>query len=158
MTSYQEKQDRLIELMKETQSYKTDDPWDTSYERRRAVEDFLYGPDSITNCGCGSPEKTLQIVLDALDYCALEGLPERTAFLQEKFGVEYVSDNGLVQLLFYVLTDKDFTQHGGSVNGSWLTDAGKVFRALLNLHLNEPDTEQLLNWEFDIDFEAILKS
>lgn len=148
MTSYQENQNRLIELMKETQSFKSDDPFDTHYERRMATEEFLYGPESIPNCGCGSPEKTLQNALDALDYAALDGLSERTAFLQDKFGVGYTSDDGLVQLLFYVLTEKGYIQHGGGVNGSWLTDAGKIFRALLDYHLNEPDSE--------LDFEAIL--
>lgn len=144
--------------MKETQSFKNDDPFDTYFHRRMAVEDFLFEPQSLPNCGCGNPEKTLQSALDALDYCALDGLPERTAFLKEKFGAEYASDDGLVQLLFYVLTEQGYIQHGGSVNGSWLTDAGKIFRALLDFHLNEAESDQQLNWEFELDFEAIIKA
>jgi hypothetical protein len=156
MTTYAENQAQLIELMKATQSFKDDDPFDTHFERKAAVEEFLHSSVSIPNCGCGDPELTWQTALDALDFCAVKGLDERKAFLKEKFGVEYVSDAGLVQLLFYVLSDKAFIEHGGSVNGSWLTDAGKAFRALLHLHLNEPDAEQQLNWEFDIDFDALL--
>lgn len=153
---YAENQKRLVEILKETQSYKSDDPFDTHYERKAAFEVFLLGPDSIPNCGCGEPDNTLLKVLDALNLCALKGTEERKAFTREKFDVEYVSDDGLVQLLFYVLDDKQFIQHGGGVGYSWLTDAGKVFRALLNLHLNEPDAEQQFNWEFDIDFDAVL--
>jgi hypothetical protein len=156
ITSYTENQKRLVETLKSTWSYKSDDPFDTYYERRTALESFLLSPDSTTNCGCGNPDETLKFVLTALDYCALDELDERKGFLQEKLGVEYVSDNGLVQLLFYVLNDKGYTQHGGGINGSWLTDAGKVFRALLKMYFNEPDADQMLNWEFDIDFNAII--
>lgn len=154
--NYAENQKRLVEELKATQSFKNDDPFDTHYERKAAFEVFLLGPDSIPNCGCGEPDSTLFKVLDALNLCALEGTEARKTFTQEKFGVDYVSDDGLVQLLFYVLDDKGFIQHGGGVGYSWLTDAGKVFRALLNLHLNEPDAEQQFNWEFDIDFDAVL--
>ena len=158
MTSFyaSENQKRLIDLLIATQSYKGDDPFDTHYERRTSFEDFLYGPDSVTNCGCGKPDKTLLLVMDALNLCAIDGTEERKIFTQEKFAVDYVTDNGLVQLLFYVLHDKEFIAHGGSVGYSWLTDAGKVFRVLLDQYLNEPDAQQMLNWEFDIDFGAVL--
>ena len=157
MTShYAENQKRLVDLLVATQSFKNDDPFDTYHERRASFEVFLYSSDSVTNCGCGNPDKTLLLVMDALNLCAISGLEERKAFTQERFGVDYVTDNGLVQLLFYVLSDKEFIQHGGGVGYSWLTDAGKAFRVLLNQHLNELDWEQQLNWEFDIDFDAVL--
>lgn len=157
MTSnYAENQKKLVDLLIATQSFKNDDPFDTYHERRASFEVFLYSSDSVTNCGCGNPDKTFLLVMDALNLCAIDGLEERKAFTQERFGVDYVTDNGLVQLLFYVLSDKEFIQHGGGVGYSWLTDAGKVFRALLNQHLNELDWEQQLNWEFDIDFDAVL--
>jgi hypothetical protein len=157
MTSYYaENKKRLVDLLIATQSFKNDDPFDTYHERRASFEVFLYSSDSVTNCGCGNPDKTFLLVMDALNLCAIDGLEERKIFTQEKFGVDYVTDNGLVQLLFYVLHDKGFIQHGGSVGYSWLADAGKVFRALLDLFVNEPDSEQQLNWEFDIDFEAVL--
>lgn len=156
LNHYAENQKRLIEVMKGTQSFKNADPFDTHYERRAAVEAFLLGPDGVPNCGCGDPDRTLFKVLDALNLCTIDGLEERKTFTQEKFGVDYVTDDGLVQLLFYVLDDREFIQHGGGVGYSWLTDAGRVFRALLSMYLNEPDAEQLLNWEFDIDFDAVL--
>lgn len=155
-THYAENQTRLVEILKATQSYKSNDPFDTLYERRAAFEAFLLGTDSIPNCGCGDPDSTFRLVLDALNLCTIEGTEERKAYTQEKFGMDYVTNNGLVQLLFYVLDDKEFIEHGGGVGYSWLTDAGKVFRALLHLHLNEPDSEQQLNWDFDIDFDAVL--
>jgi hypothetical protein len=154
--NYQENQNRLVDIMKATQSFKDTDPFTTNYERRNAFEDFMSGPDSIPNCGCGDPNETLIKVLDALNLCALKGTEERKTFTQEKFGVDYVTSDGLVQLLFYVLDDKEFIQHGGGVGYSWLSDAGKVFRALLDQYLNEPDAEQLLNWDFEIDFDVVL--
>lgn len=154
--NYQENQNRLIDIMTATQSFKDTDPFNTHYERRTAFEDFLSGPDSIPNCGCGDPSETLIKVLDALNLCAIKGIEERKTFTQEKFGLDYVTNDGLVQLLFYVLDEKEFIQHGGGVGYSWLSDSGKVFRALLDQYLNEPDSEQLLNWEFDIDFDAVL--
>lgn len=154
--NYQENQNQLVDIMKATQSFKDTDPFNTNYERRTAFEDFLSGPDSIPNCGCGDPDETLIKVLDALNLCAIKGTEEREIFTKEKFGVHHVTNDGLVQLLFYVLDDKGFIQHGGGVGYSWLSDAGKVFRALLNQYLNEPDVEQLLNWDFEIDFDAVL--
>lgn len=156
MKTYRENQKRLVDVLKATQSFKDNDPFNTQYERRTAFESFLSSPDSIPNCGCGDPDETLVKVLDALNLCAIKGTEQRKDFTQEKFGVDYVTNDGLVQLLFYVLDDKEFIQHGGGVGYSWLSDAGKVFRALLNQYLNEPDAEQLLNWDFEIDFEAVL--
>ena len=155
-THYAENQKRLIEVMKATQFFKSDDPFYTNQERRTEVESFLLSPDGVPNCGCGDPDSTFRVVLDALNLCAIKGTEERKTYTQEKFGVDYVTNDGLVQLLFYVLEEKAFIQHGGGVGYSWLSDAGKVFRALLHLHLNEPDAEQQLNWEFDIDFDAVL--
>jgi hypothetical protein len=43
-----------------------------------------------------------------------------------------------------------------SIGGSYLTDGGKAFRAILHMYLNEPDTDQIANGEFNIDFDAIL--
>lgn len=122
---YEENQKRLVEALKATQSYTASDPFATYYGRREAFEDFLYGPDGLPNCGCGDPDNTLQAFVEALDFCSLKDNDERTAYLQEKFGVEHVSSDRLVQLLFYVLDDKAYIEHNYSIDGSSLTDAGK---------------------------------
>ena len=153
---YEENQKRLVEELKETQSYKVAEPFSTYYARREAFESFLYGPNGLPNCGCGSPDDTLMAFMEALDFCALKDNDERAAFLQEKFGVKYVTEDRLVQLLFYVLDDKEFIEHNYSIGGSYLTDAGKVFRAILTMYLNEPTTEQIANKVFGIDFDAAL--
>jgi hypothetical protein len=154
---YEENQKRLVEALKETQSYAdSEDPFRAYFGRREAFESFLYGPDGFPNCGCGDPEDTLKAFVDALDYCALKDNDEREAHLQEKFGVDYVSNDRLVQLVFYVLDDKAFIEHNFSIGGSYLTDAGKVLRAIFEMYFNEPTTDQIADEAFDIDFDAVL--
>lgn len=153
---YEENQKRLIEELKATQSHLVAEPFAMYFERREAFETFLHDPDGIPNCGCGESDSTLQAVLDALDYCALKDSDVRQTFLKEKFGVDYVSNNRLVQLLFYVLDDKAFIEHNFTINGSYLTDAGKALRAILTMYLNEPTTEQIANKIFGIDFNTAL--
>lgn len=153
---YEEEQKRLVEALKETQSYTEPDPFATYYGRREAFESFLYGPDGLPNCGCGSPDDTLQAFVEALDYCALKDKDERYAYLQEKFGVDYVTRDRLVQLVFYVLDDKGFIEHEYSIGGSYLTDAGKVLHAIFKMYFNEPTTKQIADKVFGIDFDAAL--
>ena len=152
----EENQARLVEALKATQSYTAADPFATYYGRREEFESFLYGPDGLPNCGCGDPDDTLQAFVEALDFCSLKDNDERRAYLQEKFGVEYVSSDRLVQLLFYVLDDKGYIEHNYSIDGSYLTDAGKVLHAIFKMYFNEPTTEQIANKVFGIDFEAAL--
>jgi hypothetical protein len=155
-TEYEDNQARLVELLKITQSLTGRHEFATYYSRREAFESFLYGPDGLPNCGCGDPDDTLQAFLEALDYCALKDNDERTALLKEKFGVENVTEDRLVQLVFYVLDNKGFIEHNYSIGGSYLTDAGKALRAILTMYFNEPDTEQIAKGEFNIDFDAAL--
>jgi hypothetical protein len=153
---YEENQKRLVEALKATQSFVGREPFATYYQRREAFESFLYGPDGLPNCGCGNPDDTLQAFMEALDYCALKDNDERKALLKEKFGVEYVTDDRLVQLLFYVLDNKEYIAHEYSIGGSYLTDAGKALRAILTMYLNEPTTEQIADKVFGIDFDTAL--
>lgn len=153
---YENNQKRIVDLLKETQSYKEADPFSTYHRRKEEFEMFLDGPDGLPNCGCGSPEETAQAFMEALDYCALKDQDERHAFLMDKFGVEYITDDRLVQLLFYVLDNKGYIEHNFSINGSFLSDAGKALRAVLTMYLNEPSTEQIANKVFGIDFASAL--
>ena len=89
-------------------------------------------------CGCGQPEAALRYVRDALRLVALESpddsptwdnwydtvyLPAVRAVFKENIGAEY--------LMWYLLTDKELLEHGGSVPG-WLTDLGERVLADLN--------------------------
>lgn len=94
--------------------------------------------------------------MEALDYCALKDNDERDAYLQEKFGVEHVSGDRLVQLVFYVLDDKGYIEHDFSIGGSYLTDAGKVLHAIFKMYFNEPTINQIADKKFGIDFDAAL--
>lgn len=154
---HEDNQKRIVEALKETQSYADpEDPFRTYYVRREAFESFLYGPDGFPNCGCGDPEETLKAFVDALDYCALKDNDGRKAHLQDKFGVDYVSSDRLVQLVFYVLDDKAFIEHNFTIGGSYLTDAGKALRAIFDMYFNEPNIDQIADGAFNIDFDAVL--
>lgn len=153
---YEENQKRLVEVLKTTQSYVDSDPFVTFYERRDAFESFLYGPDGLPNCGCGNPDDTLQAFVEAMNYCALKDNDERKAYLQEKFGAEYVSDDRLVQLVFYVLDNKSYIEHNYTIGGSYLTSAGKVLLAIFKMYFNEPTVDQIADEMFNIDFDAVL--
>ena len=122
-----------------------DDPYEYNalearIRRSEAFRDILLTAYPILGyCGCGTPEATLETVLRALDYCALSdglrGEPERAVFLREHFGVEHITDSGLVQFLFYILLTLDLLEHNYTLNLALLTKEGEIFRELLADHL-----------------------
>lgn len=158
MTTYDEKQKQLVDDLIETQSYVSDDPFGTYEERKSLFSTFLYSDSGLPCCGCGDPESTLLSIANALTICSTDGVEERKALMQEKFKTEYVSNDPLLQMLFYVLDEAGYTTHGGSVNYCWLTDAGKVMLPLLKrfLDIDGLTTNQIADGDIDFDFEAIL--
>lgn len=66
-------------------------------------------------CGCGQPEKVLAELIATLDWAASD-LASRPMY-----------EGPLLPL--YVLDQVGFTEHGGSVFGSWLTDEGREWLA-----------------------------
>lgn len=118
-----------------------DDPYTSEYihaviDRCEAFEEVLLRDYPILGyCGCGSPEKTVDTILKALRYCALDTYAylesERAVYLREHFGTGYVSDDGLVQFLFYSLDVMGLTRHSYALNASTLTPTGEVFLELL---------------------------
>lgn len=158
MTTYDEKQKQLVADLIETQSYVEDDPFGTYEERKSLFSTFLYTDSGLPCCGCGDPESTLLAIVNALTICSMDGVEERKALMQEKFKTEYVSNDPLLQMLFYVLDEAGYTTHGGSINYCWLTDAGKVMLVLLKrfLEIDELTGDQIFEGNFEIDFETIL--
>ena len=153
-------QKEIVAQLIATTTYEEHDPFRTYQKRDDDFASFLAGPLGLPGCGCGKPENTLLSFLNALEYCALTDQKKRSTYLKRKFGVAHVSDNSLVQLLFYVLDEKHFIEHDFSLNGSTLSDAGKVLRVLLKRHLgmNAPTNAQIVEWKFDIDLDSILAS
>lgn len=78
-------------------------------------------------CGCGDPGKAWQAVLDALEYAGTDHMKRN--YNREWSGAEW--------FLHYVLDDIELTDHGGSVCGAWLTDAGKEVLAFLRKYGHE---------------------
>jgi hypothetical protein len=107
---------------------------DAAVSRLEAFEEVLLRDYPILGyCGCGSPEKTLADLLKALEYCNLDTEldGERAKFLLEHFNTDYVSDNGLLQFLFYMLITMNLISHNYSLNATTLTPTGEVFYELL---------------------------
>lgn len=76
-------------------------------------------------CGCGLPEETYRTLLFMLEWCKdhqpLESLRER------------ITDEGARYWLLYDLDRLGLTQHGGSVDGSWLSEKGRAVMEALRL-------------------------
>lgn len=78
-------------------------------------------------CGCGKPEEALTFMRDVMrhihclqsdDFLSAEEAFEDWVKEGQKIGSE-----GALYFAYYVLDDKQLTEHGGSVPG-WLTPAG----------------------------------
>ena len=69
-------------------------------------------------CGCGCPEDACAALLRML---RLHPMYEHW----QEFA-EWVPDDGIRYLLLYQLDRLELTEHGGSVDGGWLTDKGKT--------------------------------
>jgi hypothetical protein len=64
---------------------------------------------------------------------------ERAKFLLEHFNTDYVSDNGLLQFLFYMLITMNLISHNYSLNAATLTPTGAVFYELLEDYMERGD-------------------
>ena len=158
MTSYEEEQERLIDALAETQSFESDDPSATYHEHREAFETFLHGPDGIPLDTLGDPVLTLFGALKTLDYCMIETVEDSKAFIRGQFGMEMenIPHNSVWGMFFKLMETKGYLDSEGGLENSALNPAGKVFRALLRNYLNEPTSEQIQNWEFDIEIDDAL--
>lgn len=92
--------------------------YETKYEAIRSKLDL---------CGCGDPIGNHEFIISCLK--ARKELYSGTHILDHKKIEELVKENsGLVaELILHFLDQKGLTEHGTSVYGSWLTDAGKQF-------------------------------
>lgn len=111
------------------------DSIEASRSRSEAFEEVLLRDYPILGyCGCGTPALTLQRIHEALVFCTISTEyddTERTEYLQEVFGTDYVSHDGLVQFLFYILVTLELVNHSYSLNAATLTEEGEIFQQLL---------------------------
>ena len=58
-----------------------------------------------------------------------------------RFGVESVYDNELLLCFAYAMDAAEFTEHGSSIGGAWITEEGEMFLWLLEQN-KELDVEE----------------
>lgn len=77
-------------------------------------------------CGCGSPDMACDALRNLLE---MHSIP----YEQRKREIaELIPNEGIQYLIFYALDHFDLTEHGGTVDGAWLSDKGKAVLAALN--------------------------
>lgn len=76
-------------------------------------------------CGCGDPEAASATLLALLRMHPMYE-PQSQAALRA-----LIPDEGARYLLLYWMDRADLTEHGGSVNGAWLTEIGERVRDAL---------------------------
>lgn len=72
-------------------------------------------------CGCGAPDAAGQFLLKILK--SFDDYHAGKITWQQRDAL--ISDEGIRYFVYYVIAEKDLTEHGTSVNGSWLTDKGR---------------------------------
>lgn len=82
-------------------------------------------------CGCGAPGDAAAAILRLLRLHERGDNSETTWRAQRKEIEEWLPDDGVRFLLMYWLDRLELTEHGGSVEGAWLTEkGGAVLEAL----------------------------
>jgi hypothetical protein len=105
----------------------------------------FYMYEKMDLCGCGIPEQTYEIIRLYLhirkDWFTKDMLYEEVL---ERYKNDLHIDTqdslqaGLLQFLAYVLDSHDFTEHGGSIGGCWLTEDGeRLLKVLDEWHKRE---------------------
>lgn len=88
-------------------------------------------------CGCGDTDKAATAIRDYLIACwrwiDLCNKPHPKKPIREYFDCDYVFEDRLLLCLAYAMDAAEFTEHGTSINGAWITDKGKVFLSILLL-------------------------
>lgn len=79
-------------------------------------------------CACGNPEDVDRMMLTYLEWA--EARFDKQSEVSWDTPLDNVSDDAKF-LLAYIADGLDWTEHGGSVGGAWLTDEGK--EAMANL-------------------------
>ena len=92
--------------------------------------------DVLKFCGCGNPSAAACLVRDIL---RLSPLYDH----QEELG-KLLPSKGIVYFVLYSLNEAGLFEHGGSVGGGWLTEAGKKFLKDLELvSVRDPDLDSV---------------
>jgi len=90
-------------------------------------DDEIHAMDHLYNlgfCGCGVPDDALEFIGDVLRLMSSESF-EVGKMLKLFKSEDNSNGNGMYYFILYQLDQKGLTEHGTSINLSWLTDKGK---------------------------------
>lgn len=98
----------------------------------------FYIHEELGLCGCGNPEFTYEtirrylsirneFIISKIDYQEVINRYKNDLLLDYYNDIQY----GLLQFMMYILDDKDFTTHGSSIDGCWLTRKGQRLLTVL---------------------------
>ncbi len=108
----------------------------------------FYMHEELGLCGCGNPEFTYEtirrylnirneFVISKIDYQEVIDRYKNDLLLDYNNDIQY----GLLQFMMYILDDKDFTTHGSSIGGCWLTKKGQRLLTVLEAWRAREDKE-----------------
>lgn len=138
--SYNWQNDDHIDIIKENRQIE-------DYEIENIIEDCMneFTYEDLKLCGCGSPEKTweiIRLILIAQNQDKWEDKKNKFSDICNVNIEDNDNYNGLIQFVLYVLDDHEFLEHSSSIGGAWLTEKDKLFLDLLNMR-NEIDDSNL---------------
>lgn len=106
----------------------------------KECEDFFYY-EKLKWCGCGNPEKAKKVIRDFLNILYTDSKDKENDWMtrcknqefmiENRFDVRSIYGNELLLCLAYTLDAAEFTEHGSSIGGAWITEEGKMFLWLL---------------------------
>lgn len=122
----------------------------------------FYMHEELGLCGCGNPESTYEtirrylnirneFVISKIDYQEVIDRYKNDLLLDYNNDIQY----GLLQFMMYILDDKDFTTHGSSIGGCWLTKKGQRLLTVLEAWRAREDAT-LVSGRYVVDAKSIM--
>ena len=96
-------------------------------------------------CGCGCPECTYEVIRNYLrirkDFHSsidIENFNTDRRYLED-LHIDTTNDSqyGILQFMMYMLDSYNFTEHGSSIGGCWLTEDGERLLVVLDAWYNQ---------------------
>ena len=95
-------------------------------------------------CDCGCPEDTYEVIRKYL-HIRQDWRENKLTYNEviDRYRRDlHIDDNnnnqfGLLQFMMYILDEHEFTEHGGSIIGCWLTEKGEMLLATLDAWYKE---------------------